>query len=341
MKNTSFLRAARGEPAEHTPVWFMRQAGRSLPEYRALREKHAMLEMCRNPDIATEVTLQPVRRLGVDAAVLFSDIVIQLQGMGVDLEIQPGVGPVIANPVRTIADVEALVSLEPERDVPFVSETIKNLVGELEVPLIGFAGAPFTLASYLIEGGPSKDHAKTKAFMYSEPETFSALLTRLRTSGAVYLQAQASAGARTLQVFDSWAGALAPKDYEKYVLPHVTALFDDLAVTDVPTIHFGVMTGGLLELMNSAGPSVMGIDWRVPLDEARTRLAGVPVQGNLDPTALLAPWGVTAEAAEDVLRRGGGRGHIFNLGHGVLPQTDPDRLHRLVDLVHEWRPDKG
>jgi uroporphyrinogen decarboxylase len=341
MKNTSFLRAARGEPTEHTPVWFMRQAGRSLPEYRALRDKHGMLEMCRNPDIATEVTLQPVRRLGVDAAVLFSDIVIQLQGMGVDLEIEPGVGPVIENPIRSLAGVEKLDRLEPERDVPFVIETIKNLVGELEVPLIGFAGAPFTLASYLIEGGPSKDHATTKAFMYSDPVAFDLLLSRLRISGAIYLQAQAAAGASALQVFDSWAGALSPQDYEAYVLPHMVGLFQDLAVAEVPTIHFGVMTGELLELMNSAGPHVMGIDWRVPLDRARTRLPGVPVQGNLDPTLLLAPWDVTEVAAADVLRRGGGRGHIFNLGHGVLPQTDPDRLERLVDLVHAWRPDKG
>ncbi|MGH2753791.1 MAG: uroporphyrinogen decarboxylase [Actinomycetota bacterium] len=334
-----FLQAARGEATERTPVWFMRQAGRSLPEYRAIRAEHEMLEMCRDPEIATEVTLQPVRRLGVDAAVLFSDIVIQLQGMGVDLAIEPGIGPVIKNPITSMADVAALEPLEPERDVPFVIETIENLVGELDVPLIGFAGAPFTLASYLIEGGPSKDHAKTKAFMHSQPATFRSLLTRLRTSGAIYLAAQAAAGASALQVFDSWAGALAPADYEAHVLEHMSALFHDLAATGVPRIHFGVVTGELLELMNSAGPDVMGIDWRVPLDKARARLPGVPLQGNLDPALLLAPWDVTERAAADVLRRGGGRGHIFNLGHGVLPDTDPGQLRRLVDFVQAWPSD--
>ena len=341
MKNTSFLQAARGEATDRTPVWFMRQAGRSLPEYRAMREKHSMLEMCRTPELAAEVTLQPVRRLGVDAAVLFSDIVVPLQGMGVDLEIVPGVGPVIAAPIRRIEDVERLRPLEPGADVPFVLETIRSLVGELEVPLIGFGGAPFTLASYLIEGGPSKDHALTKSLMYSAPEVWTALMDRLADAVLLYLRAQVEAGASAIQLFDSWVGALSPDDYRDHVLPASERILTGLSDLSVPRIHFGVMTGELLELMRSAGATVMGIDWRVPLDEARKRLPGTPVQGNLDPTALLGPWEVTKRQAERLLERGGGRGHIFNLGHGVLPQTDPGRLKDLVDLVHAWHPDRS
>ena len=319
----------------------MRQAGRSLPEYRVIRDKHPMLEMCRTPELAVEVTLQPVRRLGVDAAVLFSDIVVPLQGMGVELEIKPGVGPVIEHPIRTMADVERLRPLQPDQDVPFVLETIRALVEELDVPLIGFGGAPFTLASYLIEGGPSKDHASTKTLMHSSPEVWSALMSRLADSMLTYLRAQVDAGASAIQLFDSWAGALSPDDYRDHALPASERILAGLEGTGVPRIHFGVVTGELLELMRSAGADVMGIDWRVPLDEARKRLPGAPVQGNLDPTSVLAPWDVTRDHAERVLVRGGGRGHIFNLGHGVLPQTDPDRLKKLVDLVHEWQPDKG
>lgn len=338
MRDT-FLRACRREPTEHTPVWFMRQAGRSLPEYRALRERHSILEMCRTPELAAEVTLQPVRRLGVDAAILFSDIVVPLQAVGIDLDIEPGRGPVIDRPISSAADLSRLRPIEPEADAPYVLEAIRILVKELDVPLIGFGGAPFTLASYLVEGGPSKTHALTKSLMYSDPETWAALMDRLATIVLSFLRAQVDAGASAVQLFDSWVGALSPVDYERYVLPHSTKILTGLADLGVPRIHFGVVTGELLEAMASAGADVMGVDWRVPLDRARTRLGdAVAVQGNLDPTALLASWDATRARALDVLQRGGGAGHIFNLGHGVLPETDPDRLARLVDLVHDWTP---
>jgi uroporphyrinogen decarboxylase len=317
----------------------MRQAGRSLPEYRALRERFGMLEMCRTPELAAEVTMQPVRRLGVDAAILFSDIVIPLQAMGVELEIRPGVGPVIAEPIHTAAAVDKLVPLEPAEGVPFVLDAIRTLTAELQVPLIGFAGAPFTLACYLVEGGPSKTHARTKAFMYSEPETWHRLMNVLADAIAAYLRAQVAAGVSAVQLFDSWVGALDRTDYRRYVMPASSKILGELAEVGVPRIHFGVGSGGLLDLMTEAGADVIGVDWTVPLDVARTRVARpVVVQGNLDPAVCLAPWDVIAERAADILERGGGRGHVFNLGHGVLPETDPDALARLVDFVHEWRP---
>jgi uroporphyrinogen decarboxylase len=316
----------------------MRQAGRSLPEYRALRKDHSILEMCRTPELATEVTLQPVRRLGVDAAILFSDIVIPLQAMGVDLEIQPGVGPVIERPIRSVGDVENLHPLIPEEGVPFVLETIRLLTNELSIPLIGFGGAPFTLASYLIEGGPSRNHLKTKSFMYSNPQAWRALMDALADAVLVYLRAQVAAGASAIQLFDSWVGALSPQDYAEHVLPAVERILRGLEDLDVPRIHFGVGTGELLPLMHKAGADVVGVDWRVPLDEARARLGDVAVQGNLDPSSLMAPWETLCFKTKDVLERGGGRGHIFNLGHGVYPETDPDKLARVVDLVHDWNP---
>jgi uroporphyrinogen decarboxylase len=329
------------QKTDHVPVWFMRQAGRSLPEYRAIRERYSILEMCRNPEIAAEVTLQPVRRLGVDAAILFSDIVVPLLGMGVSLEIEPGVGPVVEEPIRGPSDLDRLRPLEPETDVPFVIEAVARLAEELEVPLVGFGGAPFTLASYLIEGGPSRTHERTKALMYSDPGTWDKLMDALSESVLAYLRSQVAAGASAVQVFDSWAGHLTPSDYERSTLPAVERIFDGLSGTGVPRIHFGVGTGELLTLMNRAGADVMGIDWRVPLDAARARLGDrVALQGNLDPAACLAPTEVLEEKAADVLRRGGGRVHIFNLGHGVLPGTDPDKLARLVDVVHEWSPDE-
>jgi uroporphyrinogen decarboxylase len=329
------------QETDHVPVWFMRQAGRSLPEYRSIRERYSILAMCRNPEVAVEVTLQPVRRLGVDAAILFSDIVVPLLGMGVQLEIEPGVGPIIEDPIRSPSDLDRLHPLEPEQDVPFVIETISQLVGELDIPLIGFGGAPFTLASYLVEGGPSRTYERTKALMYSDPGTWDKLMDRLSESVLAYLRAQVAAGASAVQLFDSWVGHLTPADYEHSVLPAVERIFDGLADTGVPRIHFGVGTGELLSLMNGAGADVMGIDWRVPLDAARSRLGDrVALQGNLDPAACLAPLEVLEEKAADVLRRGRGRGHIFNLGHGVLPQTDPGKLERLVELVHEWKPDE-
>jgi uroporphyrinogen decarboxylase len=315
----------------------MRQAGRSLPEYRALREKHSILEICRTPELATEVTLQPVRRLDVDAAILFSDIVIPVQAMGVELDIAPGTGPVIDHPISSLKDADALRPLEPEESFPFVLETVRRLVDELKVPLIGFAGAPFTLASYLVEGGPSRSYLKTKAMMYSQPDLWEKLMGKLADAVLVYLRAQIAAGAAAIQLFDSWVGALSPSDYVRHVKPYVERILRGLAGAGAPRLHFGVGTGELLIEMHATGADVMGVDWRVPLDAARARLgAEVPVQGNLDPAVLLAPWEVVERAASDVLVRGGGRGHIFNLGHGVLPQTDPAILERLVDHVHSW-----
>jgi uroporphyrinogen decarboxylase len=330
------LRACRGEPVPYTPVWFMRQAGRSLPEYVAVRKGIPMLDACTRPDLVVEITLQPVRRYGVDAAILFSDIVLPLRAVGFGVDIAPGVGPVIDEPIRSQADVERLRALEPP-DVGYVTESVENLVRELgPVPLIGFAGAPFTLASYLIEGGPSRDQAKAKALMRESPTVWHALMARLAEISAAYLRVQADAGARVLQLFDSWAGALDPADYQEFALPHSQAVLCGLDDLGVPRIHFGVNTGQLLPLMASAGTDVMGIDWRVPLDIAVERIGGrLPVQGNLDPTAVLAPLEVLEAKADDVLRRGSvAPGHIFNLGHGVLPSSDPGKLAHLVDHVH-------
>ncbi|MFN2388900.1 MAG: uroporphyrinogen decarboxylase [Actinomycetota bacterium] len=338
--DSRFLRACRGEPTDVTPVWFMRQAGRCLPEYRAVRERYSLLEICARPEVAAEVTMQPVRRLGVDAAILFSDIVVPLEPMGVRLEIRPGVGPVIAEPIRTVDDVDRIGPLDPQAGVGHVLDTIAQLVDELDVPLIGFAGAPFTLASYLIEGGPSRAHLKTKSLMYSEPATWHKLMDRLAEAVLGYLRAQVDAGAQAVQLFDSWVGCLSPYDYATYAAPAVQRILTGLADLGAPRIHFGVGTGELLSLMADAGADVMGVDWRVPLDAARRRLGPArAVQGNLDPALCLAPWDVLEERAREVLARGGGRGHIFNLGHGVLPRTDPDRLARLVELVHAWEPD--
>lgn len=339
LSDSSFLRACRFQPVERVPVWFMRQAGRSLPEYRALREKHSILDLCRSPDLVAEVTMQPVTRLGIDAAILFSDIVVPLQAMGVDLEIKEGVGPVIFDPIRSNDDVERLRPLDPSTELAFVLEAIANLRKELRVPLIGFAGAPFTLACYLIEGGPSKSHAATKAFMYSYPEVWQQLMNKLAAAILAYLRAQIEAGAQAVQLFDSWAGALSAYDYRIYVRPVVRRILVGLKDMGVPRLYFGVGTGELLGLIAGAGADVVGIDWRVPLDEARARVGGgVALQGNLDPAACLATRDVVEPKALDVLQRGGGRGHVFNLGHGVLPDTDPDTLKRVVDLVHEWEP---
>ena len=283
--------------------------------------------------------MQPVERLGVDAAILFSDIVVPLRAMGIGLDIKAGVGPVIDDPIRSVADVDRITPLEPELGVGYVLDAIRILVRELDVPLIGFGGAPFTLASYLIEGGPSKDFARTKALMLGEPETWNKLMDRLSESILAYLRAQVDAGARAIQLFDSWAGALAPAEYLTYVAPAVERIFTGLEGHAVPRIHFGVGTGELLHLMGAVGADVVGVDWRVPLSKARERIGeGFAVQGNLDPAICLAPWPVVEEHALEVLRQGGGLGHIFNLGHGVLPGTDPDILARLVDLVHSFRP---
>ena len=342
LASSPFLRACRGEPVPYTPVWFMRQAGRSLPEYRRLREGTGMLESCMRPDLVTEITLQPVRRYDVDAAIVFSDIVVPLRAIGVDVDIKPGVGPVMGQPVRDLGDVERLRPLEPD-DVPYLSEAVKTLVGELGGrPLIGFAGGPFTLASYLIEGGPSKNHDKTKALMYGQPELWHALLGRLADIATAFLQVQVEAGAAAVQLFDSWVGAISPEDYRQAVLPHTRRVFAALAPSGVPRIHFGVGTGELLGLLAEAGADVVGVDWRIPLDEASRRVAAGaggrarPLQGNLDPAVLLAGWDVVEPRARAVLDRARALpGHVFNLGHGVLPETDPDVLARLTDLVHE------
>jgi uroporphyrinogen decarboxylase len=333
---SALVRAARRQPVPYPPVWFMRQAGRSLPEYRAIREGVGMLDACRRPELIAEITLQPVRRHGVDAAILFSDIVVPLVAVGVDLDIVGGVGPVVAEPFRTEADLDRLPPLTPA-DVPYVDAAVRELVRELGgTPLIGFAGAPFTLASYLIEGGPSRDHARTKALMHGQPELWSRLLGRLAQITGTFLRVQVDAGASAVQLFDSWAGALSAADYARAVLPHSTAVLTGLSHLDVPRIHFGVGTGELLALMGEAGADVVGVDWRVPLDEAARRIGpGHAVQGNLDPALLLADWPVVAAEARRVLAEGrAAAGHIFNLGHGVLPDTDPDVLTRLVDLVH-------
>ncbi len=320
----------------HTPVWFMRQAGRSLPEYRKVREGTAMLESCMRPDLVTEITLQPVRRHHVDAAIYFSDIVVPLKAIGLDLDIKPGVGPVVEQPIRTRADLERLRPLEPD-DVKYVTEAVGMLVGELgATPLIGFAGAPFTLASYLVEGGPSRNHEHTKALMYGDPELWAELLDRLADITAAFLKVQIEAGASAVQLFDSWVGALAPADYRRSVMPASTKVFDAVAGYGVPRIHFGVGTGELLGLLGEAGADVVGVDWRVPLDEAARRVGpGRALQGNLDPAVLFAPREAVETKAAEVLDAARGlEGHIFNLGHGVLPTTDPDALTRLVEYVH-------
>jgi uroporphyrinogen decarboxylase len=314
----------------------MRQAGRSLPEYLKLREGIPMLESCTRPDVVTEITLQPVRRHGVDAAVYFSDIVVPLKAIGIDLDIKPGVGPVVADPIRDRADLDRLRPLTPD-DIPYVTEAVGQLTGELGgTPLIGFAGAPFTLASYLVEGGPSRNHERTKALMYGEPELWAELLDRLADITVAFLKVQIEAGASAVQVFDSWVGALAPRDYRRHVMPASTKVFDAVASYGVPRIHFGVGTGELLGLLREAGADVVGVDWRVPLDEAAKRVGpGAALQGNLDPAVLFAPTSVVEAKAREVLADAAGlEGHIFNLGHGVLPSTDPDALTRLVEFVH-------
>ncbi|GAB2875124.1 uroporphyrinogen decarboxylase [Nocardioides pacificus] len=338
LADSAFLRAARGEPVSHTPVWFMRQAGRSLPEYRKLREGVGMLESCMDPALVTEITLQPVRRYGVDAAIFFSDIVLPLKAVGVDLDIVAGVGPVVAKPVATLADVEAIPDLSAEH-VPFITEAVRSLVSELgSTPLIGFAGAPFTVASYLVEGGPSKEHAKTKAMMFGAPEVWDALMRKIAAMAATYLEVQVAAGASAVQLFDSWAGALTPADYATQVMPHSARVLAHAGTLGVPRIHFGVGTTNLLTLMGEAGADVVGVDWRTPLADAIPLVGDRGVQGNLDPTLVFAPADVmTARAAEVIEAGRAAKGHIFNLGHGVIPSTDPDQLTRLTQFVQSYQ----
>jgi uroporphyrinogen decarboxylase len=330
------VRTCSGHPGPRPPVWFMRQAGRSLPEYRALRADRSILQACRTPEVVAEITMQPVRRHQVDAAILFSDIVVPLAAVDVGVEIVAGVGPVIAKPIRTLSDLDRLRLLEPG-EVDYVAAAVRMLVTELgPTPLIGFAGAPFTLASYLIEGGPSRDHAMTKALMHADPPFWHALLERLAAIASVFLRVQVDAGVAAVQLFDSWAGTLSAADYARFVLPHSRTVLGSLEGSGVPRIHFGVGTAELLPAMRAAGAEVVGIDWRTPLDVAARRLGdGAIVQGNLDPALLLAPWNVIEPEVRRVVAEGrASAGHVFNLGHGVLPDTDPDMLTRVVELVH-------
>ncbi len=340
LSNSDFLRACRCEQPDHVPVWFMRQAGRSLPEYRAIRGEGSILDAIKVPDLAAEITLQPVRRYGVDAAILYSDIVVPVHAVGFGVDIKPGVGPVTEQPFREASDLDRLRPLDPGVDTPYVIETVRNLVAELDVPLIGFAGAPFTVASYLIEGGPSRTYQKTKAMMVGDPALWAMLMERLTDMALASLMAQIGAGAAAVQLFDSWAGALSPPQYQRYVLPWVEHLFGELAAFDVPLIHFGVNTGELLGLMSQAGADVIGVDWRVPLDAARERIGpDKALQGNLDPAILGAPWDAIEAEILDVLRRNHGHpGHIFNLGHGVTPEVEPEVLERVVATVHAYQP---
>lgn len=338
MRAPLLVRALRREPVERTPVWYMRQAGRCLAEYRALREKHGILEIAREPELCARVTRMPVDRLGVDAAVLYADIMLPLDGMGVPFHIQADLGPIIERPVRSAADVEALRVVDAEEATPYLFATIRALRAELppEIALIGFAGAPFTLASYLIEGRPSRDQARTKAMLFGEPTLWARLMDTISEVLGRYLRAQVAAGVDVVQLFDSWAGALAPEDYARSVLRYTRRVLA-LAGNRVPRIHFATGNPALLTLLARADCEAVSVDWRLPLDEAWERIGhGRAIQGNLDPAVCLAPWGAVETRAADVLRRAAGRpGHVFNLGHGVLPETDADILARLADLVRE------
>ena len=342
--NDRFLRACRREPVDTTPVWFMRQAGRYMAEYRAIREKYSLIEICEHPEIAAEVTMQPVRALGVDAAILFADILLPVIPLGLGLEFAKGEGPVIASPVRTLEDVRSMKPFDPEADLGYVMEAIRILRGTLgDVPLIGFCGAPFTVASYIIEGGASREFLKTKTMMYSAPEVFHRLMKKLSGVLSDYLIAQIRAGAQAVQVFDSWVGALSPQDYEMFVLPYSQRVLRAAAAMNVPVIHFGTNTTTLLPLMKRAGGTVLGLDWRLPLDDG-WRIIGYDraVQGNLDPAILFAPLPEIKSRVHDILRRAEGRpGHIFNLGHGILQNTPVDNVKAVVDMVHEYSVFRG
>jgi uroporphyrinogen decarboxylase len=335
--NERFLRALRREAVDRTPVWFMRQAGRYLPEYRELRGDRDILDAVKDPELVVEVTLQPLRRMPLDAAILFSDIMVPLAAIGVPVRIEASRGPMVDAPIRSHKDLARLRPLVPEQDEPSLLEAIRLLRKELTVPLIGFSGAPFTLASYLVEGGPSRDHARTKAFMLGDPRSWGELMDSLVDLVLAHLRAQAEAGVEAIQVFDSWVGALSVEQYARHVGPAMRRLFDELRRLEVPAIHFGTGTAHLLSAMAGAGGDVLGVDWRLGIDRAWD-LVGHDrgIQGNLEPAAALAPWEVLRDEARDVLRRARhGPGHVFNLGHGVLPETPVENLQRLVDLVHE------
>lgn len=332
------LAAARLQPVDATPVWYMRQAGRCLAEYRDLRERYDILTMARTPELSTQVTLMPVDRFGVDAAVLYADIMLPLDGMGVPFIIQPEIGPIVQDPIRTEAAVERIRVVDAEEGTPFVFEAIRMVRRELSgrTAVVGFAGSPFTLACYLIEGRPSRDYTKSKAFMYGQPELWHRLMEKVTEVTVRYLLAQVEAGVQIVQLFDSWVGMLGPDAYTEFVLPYTSRIFAEIRAAGTPTIHFGTGTASLLELMAAAGPDMVSVDWRVPLDAAWERIgAEKGIQGNLDPAVMLTDWEVIRQRADDVLRRAGGRpGHIFNLGHGVFAETDPDLLTKLAEHVH-------
>jgi len=341
-RETRYLRACRRKSVDVTPVWFMRQAGRALPEYRAIRERATLVEITRDAPLCAEVTLQPVRRLGVDAAILFADITTPLAGIGVDVEIVEGRGPVVATPIRSAGDVDRLRPFEPVAAVGPLLEAIALIRAASPVPLIGFAGAPFTLACYLVEGGPSRDFLRTKTLMHAEPVAWAALMDALTEMTIRYLGAQVAAGAQAVQVFDSWVGGLSPHDYALRVAPWMARIFDAVRTLDVPATHFGINTAGLLRLQAAAGGDVIGLDWRIHLADGWALVGDRAVQGNLDPALLLGPFEMVADAAYRILDAAGGRaGHVFNLGHGVLPSTDPDALARLVDMVHDHVPGRS
>ncbi len=336
--DSRFLRACRREPVDRTPVWFMRQAGRYMAEYRAIRARHTLLEICAQPELAAEVTLQPVNRLDVDAAIIFADILLPLVPMGIELEFAAGEGPVIHNPVRAAADVDALRVIEPEESISNTLDAIRIVARELDgkVPLIGFAGGPFTVASYLIEGGSSRSYIRTKRLMYDAPDAWAKLMEKLAAVTARYLQAQIKAGAGAVQLFDSWVGALSPYDYRTRVLPYMRGIIEQLTPLGVPVILFGTGTSGIIELLAAAGSDVVGVDWRINIDEAWARIGtDRAVQGNLDPVTLFAPADEIERQVRDILDRADNRpGHIFNLGHGILPETPVENVQRVIDLVH-------
>jgi uroporphyrinogen decarboxylase len=336
--NDTFLKACRGEETDYTPVWFMRQAGRYLPEYQAVRSKRTFLELCKSPELCTEVTLQPIDIFGFDAAILFSDILIPMEAMGLTLEFHEGRGPIFPDPVREQAAVDRLRIPDPEETMPFVLETIRLLRQELQVPLIGFSGAPFTLATYLIEGGSSKVFLETKKMAFQEPAMYHALLQKITECTSLYLQAQARAGAQALQIFDSWAGIWAPCDYERFALPYVQSIITDLrAMTDIPIIYFANNGSTLIQHTKNAGANVLGLDWRINIGDAVAMLGDHAVQGNLDPVALFLPKEELEQRIKTLLNDAcDAQGHIFNLGHGILPQTDPDKAKIAVEAVHRF-----
>lgn len=336
-----FLKACRGEPVDRTPVWFMRQAGRYMKAYRDLKEKYTFLELCKNPELATEVTLQPLDVLGVDAAIIFADILLPLEPMGTGLEFIAGDGPSIPRPVRTHQEMEALKPVDVDRQLGFVGDAIRMVRSEIsgKMPLVGFAAAPFTLCSYMVEGGKSRDFTLTKVMMYEAPKTWQGLMDKVVRVLADYMKMQVAAGAQALQVFDSWVGCLGPADYEKYILPYTRRLFKELESTGVPVINFSTGTSTMLPLVRQAGGDVMSFDWRIELDDAWRQIGHqTPVQGNLDPNLLFASLPVIRERVHDVMRRAAGRpGHIFNLGHGILQHTPVDHVKAVVDMVHEYQ----